>query len=241
MRSLYFFLVLTLSVLVSSCKLDDQWEQMGMDSESLSSLALVNAYSGSAALSMYLDDREFTYESKPLLFRDYFPYRNILPGERNITIFQAGSSSRPVELYAAKESFKPGVLYSIFVTGSNKVELLKVEDEVYRSSDGAPKLRVINLSTTQKEVLIKGLPWESKGLRLTQKEYTDFHKMNPTSVNTLYLSPGSEKGEQQATLELEKNGVYSLILLDNNGSSGNAPRSNSKQKGALDYILITHL
>ncbi len=241
MRNLYFFLVLICSVLLSGCKLDDQWEQMGMDSESLSSLALVNAYSGSQALSMYLDDREFTYESKPLLFRDYFPYRNILPGERNITIFQASSSSKPVELYAAKESFKPGVLYSIFVTGNNKVELLKLEDEVYKSTDGTPKLRVINLSTAQKEVLIKGLPWESKGLRLTQKEYTEFHKMNPASPSTLYLSPGNGTGEQQASLELERNGVYSLILLDNNEPSDNAPRSNSAHQGALDYILITHL
>lgn len=241
MRSLCFFLFLACSVLLSSCKLDDQWEQMGMDSESLSSLAVVNAFSGSQALSMYLDDREFTYESKPLVFRDYFPYRNILPGERNITIFQAGSSSTPIELYAAKESFKPGVLYSIFVTGSNKVELLKVEDEVYRSSDGAPKLRVINLSTAQKEVLIKGLPWESKGLRLTQKEYTEFHKMNQASPSTLYLSSGKGSGKQQATLELDRDGVYSLVLLDNNERAGNSPRANSLQDGALDYILITHL
>src|SRR5699024_11921589 len=77
--------------------------------------------SSDLALSMYLDDREFTYESKPLLFRDYFPYRNILPGERNITIFQASSSSKPVELYAAKESFKPGVLYSILDRKSTRL------------------------------------------------------------------------------------------------------------------------
>ncbi|MGJ1420539.1 DUF4397 domain-containing protein [Sphingobacterium spiritivorum] len=128
-------------LLFTSCSLDNDDYGYG----ELSGTGAVNAVPLAIKLDIGLDQNKLNLSNESFDFGDYLPYRNAFPGNRLVRVFDRDSIGKAA-LVSKQVAFAPGKIYSLFVVGDTKLDVVSYEDKADVPAKGTANVRFINLS-----------------------------------------------------------------------------------------------
>ena len=132
-------------LILNGCLKDDN------DVYQISAVRALNAVPGSEQLDIFLDQNKLNFDDgvwqdEEFAYMDTLPYKNAWPNHRLVSVVDPKDYPNAAPLVQQAVNFTPGKFYSLYVVGSESVEVLSVEDDLSVPTDGKAKIRFIHLS-----------------------------------------------------------------------------------------------
>lgn len=221
--------VLGLAVLFSSCLKNNDDYKPGV-----SSVTLINAYSGSPDVDFYIDGNRAT--TQPLLYKQNTAYLGLYSGNRYVGITKAGDDKA---LMNAPGGFAPGRSYSLFIAkkgtaSGDSITAALAEDNLTAPASGKAKLRFANFMTgsPQLDVYAQAAADSLFGKK-PFKSVSVFKEIEPGDKTFEFKQTGQSEVKLSVPVTLEAGKIYTLTAAGLwEGSAGTID--------APGYILTSH-
>lgn len=198
--------VLGLAVLFSSCLKNNDDYKPGV-----SSVSLINAYSGSPSVDFYIDGGKVT--TQPLLYKQNTAYLGLYSGNRYVGISKGGDDKA---LMNAPGGFAPDKVYSLFIArkgaaSGDSITAGLAEDNLTAPASGKAKIRFANFSagSVQIDVYEEGAADSLFGKK-SFRTVSAFKEVEPGNKIYELRQTGQAEVHISAPVTLEAGKIYTI-------------------------------
>lgn len=225
-RSRIFRSLCVIVLLSGGCTLNED-----LDYGELTSVSFINALPSSEGVAVFIGQSQVNVDGEKFRYKDILPYRNVYPGDRVVTVADRKSKK---SLLVKNAFFERGKVYSLFIIGNEKVDILKTEDNIVRPVEGKAKIRFINLIPDSKPIRLKeNNNRHTFNYSLPYKSVTNFEEIDVLKGYEFGLSDHAEMEFLEIDIHPKSREVYSILIFGN-------LKDDAGEGNEISYGIIHH-